>query len=94
MEHFAPEVIEIYGTDTTVHVMLDNCSAHPPAEDLDVMYPNIQIWMLPPNTTALIQPMDQGVIMVLKSKVKKMYYDKLVAYNLNTNYDYEKKIIL
>ena len=53
------------------------------------MFPNIQIWMLPPNTTALIQPIDQGVIMVLKSKVKKIYYDKLVDFNLNTTYNYE-----
>ena len=29
-------------------------------------------------------------IMAFKSKVKKIYYDKLVAYNLNTNYDYKK----
>ena len=52
------------------------------------MFPNIMIWMLPPNTTALIQPMDQGVIMVLKAKVKKFYYNKLLKYNMETPYSY------
>ena len=46
------------------------------------------VWMLPPNTTALVQNMDQGVIMVLKAKVKKFYYNKLLKYNMETNYMY------
>ena len=43
MEHFSKEVTEHYGLETTVHVLLDNCAAHPPKEDLDQMFPNIQI---------------------------------------------------
>ena len=32
--------------------------------------------------------MDQGVIMVLKAKVKKFYYNKLLKYNMETPYSY------
>ena len=83
LDHFIYEVNEHYGEDTTVHLLLDNCAEHLPKEQLDEMFPNIQIWMLPPNTTALIQPMDQGVIMVLKSKFKSCYYKKLVEYTMD-----------
>ena len=33
MDHFAPEVIQRYGKQKTLHILLDNCSAHPPADD-------------------------------------------------------------
>ena len=58
--------------------MLDNCSAHP--QYLDDLSETIQVHMLPPNTTALIQPIDQGIIYVLKSNVKKKFYKKFVDY--------------
>merc|ERR1711874_491038 len=55
---------------------MDNCSAHP--KNLhNLVGDNIQIEFLPPNTTALIQPMDQQVIYSLKSSVKKVFYTKL-----------------
>ena len=71
--HFAPEVQELYG-DQTVHVLLDNCRAHPSKEMLDSMYPNIKVWMLPPNTTAILQPMDMGLIYTAKAHFKLLYY--------------------
>ena len=70
--HFEPEVAQHF-PGLTVHVLLDNCRAHPPKEELDIMFPNIKIWMLPPNTTALIQPMDMGIIYSAKSRFKKLY---------------------
>ncbi|KFD60475.1 hypothetical protein M514_27355, partial [Trichuris suis] len=36
------------------------CESHPPF--LDECHPNVKVVYLPPNTTSLIQPMDQGVI--------------------------------
>jgi hypothetical protein len=41
-------------------LILDNAPGHPTI--LDNSVPNIRVVFLPPNTTALLQPMDQGVI--------------------------------
>ena len=47
---------------------LDNFSGHPSEHQLD----NIQLVFFPPNTTALSQPMDQGIIENLKRHYKKL----------------------
>ncbi len=46
-------------------LLLDNAPGHPPA--MGNLYPNVKIEFLPPNTTALLQPMDQGVISTFKA---------------------------
>ena len=43
--------------------MIDNCPAHPHIENLKA----IKLFFLPPNTTSITQPMDQGVIRSLKA---------------------------
>lgn len=45
-----------------------NCPAHPKVEDLK----SIKLCFLPPNYTAVLQPMDQGVINSLKTHYRKM----------------------
>jgi len=52
-------------------LVMDNAPAHPQGleEDLSAEYGFIQVKSLPPNTTPLIQPMDQQVI----SNFKKLY---------------------
>ena len=52
-------------------LILDNCSSHP---DLSHVNENVQFLFLPPNTTSLIQPMDQGVIATLKALYKKITF--------------------
>ena len=47
-----------------VAIILDNCSAHPPAELTD--FSNIKFFSLPPNTTSASQPMDAGIIKNMK----------------------------
>ena len=54
-------------------LLLDNCTAHP---DLSHINPNVKIMMLPPNTTSLIQPMDQGCIATAKAIYKKLTFAK------------------
>ena len=39
-------------------LLIDNCPAHPSFSDLT----NVQLVFLPPDTTSVLQPMDQGVI--------------------------------
>ena len=45
-----------------IALLIDNWPAHPSASDLT----NVQLIFLPPNTTSVLQPMDQGVIRSLK----------------------------
>lgn len=47
-------------------LLLDNCPAHPPAASLRSKDGKIFVKYLPPNTTSLIQPMDQGIIRAVK----------------------------
>ena len=46
-----------------VALIIDNCPAHTSISNLT----NVQIVFLPPNTTSILQPMDQGVIRSLKA---------------------------
>ena len=46
-----------------IALLIDNCPAHPSVSDLT----NVQLVFLPPNTTSVLQPTDQGVIGSLKA---------------------------
>ena len=46
-----------------IALIIDICPAHPSVSDLT----NVQLVFLPPNTTSVLQPMDQGVITSLKA---------------------------
>lgn len=63
---FVPEV-KLYlaekGLEFKVLLIMDNAGGHA----VDLSYDGMQIEFLPPNTTSLIQPMDQGVIWALKA---------------------------
>ncbi|CAK9822349.1 Tigger transposable element-derived protein 1 [Anthophora retusa] len=49
--------------DFKVLLILDNAPSHP----RDLNHPNVEIIFLPPNTSSLIQPLDQGVIATFKT---------------------------
>ena len=51
-----------------VTLMIVNCPAHPHIENLKA----IKLFVLPPNTTSITQPMDQGVIRSLKQSSVQM----------------------
>ena len=62
---FVPEVkkqLESMGQESKAILILDNCSAHPDEHDLVSEDGNIVAKFLPPNVTALIQPINQGVL--------------------------------
>lgn len=56
-------------------LLLDNCSAHAPIEAISSDDGNIFAMMLPPNVTAIIQPMDQNPIKI----VKLLYRNRLLS---------------
>ncbi|GFU25739.1 tigger transposable element-derived protein 1 [Trichonephila clavipes] len=61
---FVPEVeayIKKKSLDFKVLLIVDNAASHPQLE-----HPNVQLVFLPPNTTSLIQPLDQGIIATFK----------------------------
>lgn len=63
---FIPEVkryLRGKGLDFKVLLLADNAGGH--ADDLS--YDGVKIEFLPPNTTSLIQPMDQGIIRAFKA---------------------------
>lgn len=62
---FVPEVkayMKKKNLSFKVLLLIDNATCHP-----EINHPNIKVVFIPPNTTALIQPMDQGYISAFKS---------------------------
>lgn len=63
---FVPEVekyLKDKKLDFQVLLIIDNATCHPQT----LYHPNVRIVFLPPNTTSLIQPMDQGIIATFKA---------------------------
>lgn len=61
--------------DRQVLLLLDNCSAH----QLTFQPTNVEICFLPPNTTASLQPMDQGIIQNLKVHYRGLVLRRYIA---------------
>ncbi|GFS83623.1 tigger transposable element-derived protein 1 [Trichonephila clavipes] len=72
---FVPEV-EAYmkekSLDFKVLLIVDNAASHPQLE-----HPNVQLVFHPPNTTSLIQPLDQGIIATFKKYYIKTTHDDI-----------------
>ncbi|GFT59237.1 tigger transposable element-derived protein 1 [Trichonephila clavipes] len=72
---FVPEVeasMKEKFLDFKVLLIVDNAASHPQLE-----HPNVQIVFLPPNTTSLIQPLDQGIIATVKKYYIKTTHDDI-----------------
>ena len=66
------------GKSGNVLLLLDNAPCHPATEILNAVEENFKVVYFPPNITALIQPMDQGVIEKLKRIYKKQVLRRLL----------------
>lgn len=75
---YVQEQLKSLGEEPKAVLILDNCSAHPEAEDLVSTDGAIYAKFLPANVTSLIQPMDQGVIQTVKKKYRKKLLQKLI----------------
>ncbi|XP_037521072.1 tigger transposable element-derived protein 4 [Rhipicephalus sanguineus] len=60
-----------------VLLLVDNCSAH----KVDVETKAIELAFLPANTTAVLQPMDQGIIKNLKSFYRRQMLERIILCN-------------
>ena len=54
------------GCEFKVLLIMDNCPAH--AHYLSDSHPNVQVFFLPPQTTSIIQPLDQEIITTVKCR--------------------------
>ena len=75
-QNFVPDVRQYCqrkGIPFKILLLVDNCTAHPNLNHID---PNVRVEFLPPNTTSIIQPMDQGVIATAKAIYKKITFTK------------------
>lgn len=80
-EEWVREINKMFqAEERNVVLIVDNCPAHPTIEDLS----NLKLIFLPPNTTSVTQPMDQGVIRCLKAHYRKRLV-KLILCNLDSN---------
>ena len=70
--------LEDQGLPHKALLLLDNAPAHPEAGSLMSDDGCIKAMFLPPNTTALIQPMDQGVLEALKRRYRRRLLHKLL----------------
>ena len=79
--HFVPAVkkhLTDKGLSVKALLQLDNTPAHPDATTLMSNDKSIRAVFLPPNSTALIQPMDQGVLEAMKRRYRKAILRKLL----------------
>lgn len=60
-----------------VLLILDNAPEHPP--HIGDLHPNIKAVFLPPNTTSMVQPMDQGATAIFKAYYLKRCFTQAVA---------------
>ncbi|XP_041045228.1 tigger transposable element-derived protein 2-like [Carcharodon carcharias] len=93
--HFVPEArahCQKVGLamDCKIVLLLDNCSAHPPVEQLDA--DNVFPTYLPPSCTPLIQPMDQGVTRSMKSHYRNSFLRRVVNSYSTGGVDAFKKV--
>ncbi|GBN19546.1 hypothetical protein AVEN_124238-1 [Araneus ventricosus] len=62
--------------DEKIVLLLDNCSEYPAEEELHLK--NIKLVFLPPNTTSIIQPLDQGIIRSFKFHYRKTIVQQII----------------
>ena len=54
---------------------MDNAPCHPP----DIQLTNVKLQFFPPNTTSIVQPLDQGVIHSFKAHSRKSFVKHIIA---------------
>ena len=86
-EQFIPKFtayLQVKGLSPKALLLLDNALSHPDSSLLQFSDGNIKCIYLPPNTTSLCQPMDQGVFENLKRRYKRLLLENLILSMENT----------
>ena len=69
-----------------VILLVDNAGGHNMSHKLVELLTNVNVYFLPPNTTSVIQPMDQGIIAAFKC-----YYTKLIILDMLNQIEEKEK---
>ena len=89
-EEWVKELDRKFGIEgRKIALVIDNCPAHPEVSGLKW----VELIFLPPNTTSITQPMDQGVIRSLKAKYRSLAVKKQIQ-NLEKKSELPKFSIL
>ena len=78
---FLPEVksyLHQEGLEFKIMLLLDNAPGHP--QLMEGLHGNVEVMFLPPNTTNIIQPLDQGIIATFKALYLRKCMKKLIHY--------------
>lgn len=85
-DHFVPEVrkfqtevMDIPPQETRALLLLDNAPAHPSETILVTQDGKYTCMFLPKNTTSLIQPMDQGIILATKRLYRRKFLQEVMV---------------
>lgn len=84
-DQFVPEVttfLEDQNLPIRALLLLDNASCHCNETILKTPEGNIQVMFLPPNTTALIQPLDQHIIKAMKTNYRRELLISMIGKNV------------
>ena len=90
-QRFVPSVQKLCrekGLEEKALLLVDNAPSHPSSTTLQSEDGKIKTMFLPPNTTAIIQPMDQGVL----DPCKRRYKRKLLGHIILENESDEKSV--
>lgn len=78
---FIPKVKSFLTDNNRPHkalLLVDNAPSHPPEEEIN-FDPDFKVIFLPPNCTAILQPMDQNLIQNIKVGYRKRLLDHLIS---------------
>lgn len=78
-DHFCPAVERYCHEKNLAHkalLLVDNAPSHP--KNLSYMSENVRVEFIPKNTTALLQPMDQGIIATFKAYYLRRTFKKMI----------------
>ena len=75
-EEWVRELDRKFGVEKRkITMIINNCKAHLHVENLGW----VELIFLPPNTTSVTQPMDQGIIRLLKAKYRSLAMKKVIS---------------
>ena len=76
---YQEEVLKISPDEVRAILILDNAPTHPSEDILSSEDGKIKVLFMPPNTTSILQPMDQGVISAMKRHYIRRYLDEVLV---------------